>query len=88
VRDKFGGQDHGQAACVPVADANTRRPCARRYAQAFCKHCGDEHGALKGYDEVLAGRAGFLRRMQGFDEKVALAPAKRMMAKLPAWSGR
>jgi len=54
----------------------------------FCKFCGGADGALKSYDDVLAGMSMFLQHTQGLSGDVARETAKTMMAKMPAWSGR
>jgi hypothetical protein len=54
----------------------------------YCRHCGDERGALKSYDEVWRGMTAFLANAQGLDEAVARRMAREMMARMPAWAGR
>ena len=56
-------------------------------AKDYCRHCARPDGSLKSYDEALRGMTGFLQKTQGLDESVALASAKAMMAKMPAWKG-
>ena len=53
--------------------------------KAWCRHCARADGALKSYEEVLAGMTNFLTRTQGLDEQVARGAAVEMMAKQPAW---
>ena len=57
-------------------------------SKPYCVHCARPDGSMKGYDEVLAGMCGFLKRTQGLDDAAARAAATSMMAKQPAWSGR
>jgi len=52
----------------------------------YCVHCARPDGSMQSYDEKAASMAAFIVRTQGLDEGVALATAKEMMAKLPAWS--
>jgi hypothetical protein len=35
----------------------------------WCRHCARADGALKTYEEVLAGMTNFLTRTQGLDEQ-------------------
>jgi hypothetical protein len=66
-----------------LEDVPTANPTA-----AWCRHCAQEDGTLKAYDEVLAGMISFLTRTQGLDARVAQETAARMLAHQPAWSGR
>jgi len=54
----------------------------------YCVHCARPDGSLQSYEERAAGMADFIVRTQGFDYGVALAEAKSMMSRLPAWKGR
>lgn len=57
-------------------------------SKPYCKHCGTADGAMKSYDEVLAGMTQFLTRTQGLDQAAATGAAKAMMARQPAWKDR
>jgi hypothetical protein len=57
-------------------------------SKTWCVHCARPDGALKSYDEALAGMSGFLHTTQGLDEAVARQMAAEMMAKMPAWQAR
>jgi hypothetical protein len=57
-------------------------------AKPYCRYCAAPDGALRSYDEVLVGIAGFLKKTQGIDDAAARQAAEGMMARLPAWSGR
>ncbi|HTX72944.1 MAG TPA: zinc ribbon domain-containing protein [Rectinemataceae bacterium] len=54
----------------------------------YCVHCARPDGSMQSYDEKAASMAAFLTKTQGFDPSAALASAKAMMARLPAWQGR
>ena len=54
----------------------------------YCVHCARPDGSLQSYDERAAGMAAFIVRTQGLDEGAALAAARSMMSRLPAWQGR
>ena len=54
----------------------------------WCRHCANEDGSMKGYEDVLNGMSAFLVRTQGIDDGVARTMAANMMAKLPAWAAR
>jgi Putative zinc ribbon domain len=51
--------------------------------KAWCRPCAGADGALKIYEEVLAGMTNFLTRTQGLDEQVARGAAVEMMARQP-----
>ncbi len=53
----------------------------------YCLHCARPDGALKSYDEALAGMSAFMVKTQGLDEAAAGNAAKTLMAKMPAWQG-
>lgn len=54
-------------------------------SRGWCKHCGDEKGDLKPYDQVLFGMTMWMVQTQGLDEQVAKANAAKMLAQMPAW---
>jgi hypothetical protein len=54
----------------------------------YCVHCAREDGSMQAYEERAAGMAAFIVRTQGLDEAAALATAKALMARLPAWGAR
>jgi hypothetical protein len=54
----------------------------------YCVHCARPDGSMQSYAERATGMAGFIVRTQGLDEGAALAAAKSLMARLPAWRGR
>jgi hypothetical protein len=53
----------------------------------YCAHCARPDGERQSYEERAAGMASFIVRTQGLDEEAALAAAKGLMARLPAWRG-
>jgi hypothetical protein len=53
----------------------------------YCFHCARHDGSLQSYEERAAGMAAFIVRTQGLDAGAALASAKALMARLPAWKG-
>jgi hypothetical protein len=54
----------------------------------YCVHCSRKDGSMQPYEERAAGMAAFIVRTQGLDEGAALASAKALMARLPAWGAR
>ena len=54
----------------------------------YCVHCARPDGSLQSYEERAAGMAAFIVRTQGLDEGAALATARSLMSRLPAWKGR
>jgi hypothetical protein len=56
-------------------------------SREYCVHCARPDGSMQGYEERAAGMAAFIVRTQGLDEGAALASAKALMARLPAWGG-
>jgi hypothetical protein len=56
-----------------------------RMDNRYCVHCTDQTGALKPYDEVLAGMQAFAVKMMGVSGDEALKMAREGMAKMPAW---
>lgn len=54
----------------------------------YCIHCARPDGSLQSYEERAAGMAAFIVRTQGLDEGAALATARSLMSRLPAWRGR
>lgn len=57
----------------------------RDVSKDYCVHCAREDGSMQSYEERAAGMASFIVRTQGLDEAAALATARSLMAKLPAW---
>jgi hypothetical protein len=60
----------------------------RDESKDYCVHCARADGSMQSYEERAAGMAAFIVRTQGLDEGAALAAAKSLMARLPAWAGR
>lgn len=56
--------------------------------QNFCIHCTDEKGRLKPYEEIVNGFANYLVHSQGVAMTAAIAIAKDVLAKQPAWRDR
>ena len=54
----------------------------------YCVHCSRKDGSMQPYEERAAGMAAFIVRTQGLDEATALATAKALMERLPAWGSR
>jgi hypothetical protein len=54
----------------------------------WCVHCSRSDGSLQSFEERAAGMAAFIVRTQGLDEGAALAAARALMARLPAWRDR
>jgi hypothetical protein len=53
----------------------------------YCVHCARPDGSMQSYEEKAASLSAFIVRTQGLDPTAALAAAKGMMARLPAWKG-
>lgn len=51
----------------------------------YCRYCAREDGSMQNYEEKLEGMTEFMVRTQGLDKGAALAAAKSILAKLPAW---
>jgi hypothetical protein len=56
-------------------------------SKEYCAHCARPDGSMQSYEERASGMASFIVRTQGLDKGAALALAKAMMARLPAWKG-
>jgi hypothetical protein len=54
----------------------------------YCVHCARPDGTMQGYEERAKGMALFIVRTQGLDEGAALASAKALMSRMPAWANR
>jgi hypothetical protein len=54
----------------------------------YCLHCARPDGSMQSYAEKLDSMTGFIVKTQGFDQKVARASAREMLARLPAWQGQ
>ena len=55
----------------------------------YCKHCLDDDGALKPYEEVRQGIAGwFMGWQKGITPEVATERAAHFMRAMPAWADR
>jgi hypothetical protein len=54
----------------------------------YCVHCARPDGSMQAYEERARGMAAFVVATQGLDETAALAAAKALMSRLPAWKGR
>lgn len=52
---------------------------------AYCSTCGDDHGALRPYEDVLRANADYLAREQGIDPGAARELARALLATMPAW---
>ena len=52
----------------------------------YCVYCARPDGSMQSYNEKLESMTGFIVKTQGFDETAAKDAAKKMMAKLPAWT--
>ena len=55
---------------------------------AFCNSCGDAHGQLRPFDDVLAVNADYFVREQGLDPGAAREMARALLTSMPAWQGR
>lgn len=52
----------------------------------YCRHCVDDLGDLKSYEEVFADQVGFLiSREEGLSREDADRRVREMLAKTPAW---
>lgn len=51
----------------------------------YCRHCTNEKGELKSYDEIFDGLVNFIIKTQGMDRTQAELAAKEGLAKMPAW---
>jgi len=76
------GAGHRSACCSRRIELIKGR-CRR--ARVYGRHCTRADGALKTYEEVLAGMTNFLTRTQGLDERVVRGAVVEMMARQPAW---
>ena len=52
---------------------------------AYCSTCGDDTGALRPYDDVLAANAAYFVRQQGVHPDAARRLASALLATQPAW---
>lgn len=52
----------------------------------YCSTCGHPDGRLKPYHEVVQANAEYLVRLQGVDPQAAVAMARALLAKMPAWT--
>lgn len=59
-----------------------------RVGAAYCSTCGDRHGRLKAFDEVLRLNAEHLVREQGLDAGAARGMAQALLMGMPAWKDR
>jgi hypothetical protein len=57
-------------------------------APEYCRHCVDDQGRLRTYQEVLANNAHWYEQNQGLDPEAARRLAAELMATLPAWRDR
>ncbi|MEZ4812878.1 MAG: hypothetical protein R2883_05245 [Caldisericia bacterium] len=69
---------------------NKCRSCGRmlkadEQGKDFCKHCVDENGKLKTYDEVASNLASYLMETQGLDERASANAAKAIVSSQPVW---
>ena len=56
-------------------------------AEDFCKHCADDSGQLKPYEEVRLGMAQWLKSWQpGLDDTKAMERATLYLKAMPAWA--
>ena len=60
----------------------------RDESKDYCVHCARSDGSMQSYEERAAGMAAFIVATQGIDEGAALAAARALMARLPAWRER
>jgi len=51
----------------------------------YCVHCARPDGTMQSYEEKLDSLSAFIVRTHGLDKQAAVAAARNMMAKLPAW---
>ena len=63
-----------------IADYAQQDPKSR-----YCRHCTDNEGNLKDFDQVVETMIGFLRRTQVLGREGARAAALAVLAKNPAW---
>ncbi len=69
---------------------NKCRSCGRmlkadEQGKDFCKHCVDENGSLKSYEQVSENLAKYLRETQGLDERASANAAKAIVSSQPVW---
>jgi hypothetical protein len=70
-----------QSCGLPLGDA--------RPGQIYCRHCTDERGQLRPFDDVLEGTTvGYFMGMRQMERPAAEQAAREHLAKMPAWSGR
>jgi Putative zinc ribbon domain len=56
-------------------------------AEDYCKHCSDEEGNLKSFEEVRMGTAFWLKSWQpDIDEQKAVERAGHYLKAMPAWA--
>lgn len=56
-------------------------------AEDYCKHCTDEGGQLKPFDDILLGTAQWLKNWQpDLDEEKAKDRATHYLRAMPAWA--
>lgn len=51
----------------------------------FCRHCADENGNLKPFEQAVEGMAHFIMKMQGINFDKAKEQAHQTLVKNPAW---
>jgi len=54
----------------------------------YCLYCARPDGTMQSYEEKVVSLSQYVAKSRGLDGDGAIAVAKRMMAKLPAWRER